>query len=244
MNCVARVGTALTAGLIAITAAAECAVKRGALCITVDDRRFDNWEESLPLFAKYGAHATFFACGPIDARAEACLRRISKAGHSIGLHGLKHLKVPEMVAKLGEEGYIAAEILPQLSVCREKGLPVKSFAYPMSAHTPETDALLLKHFNRLRGGGGEFKAPFPFAEAGGRRFVAGLGSVGVNHTGEKIAGMLREVAERNLVLVVYTHGILDKPTTHCASHADLEQILSAARGLGVAVIGFDELPVD
>lgn len=226
------------------SACKPAAVKRGALCITVDDRNFDNWEASLPLFAKYGSHATFFAYGPIDARAESCLRHLSEAGHSIGLHGLKHLKSPESVAKLGEEGYIAAEILPQLSACREKGLPVKSFAYPMSAHTPETDALLLKHFSRLRGGGGEFKAPFPFAEAGKRRFVAGLGSVGVNHTGEKVAGMLREVAERNLVLVVYTHGILNKPTTHCTSRADLELILSTAKGLGVAALGFDELPVD
>ena len=242
MDCIARVGAALAAGLIAIAATAESGVKRGALCITIDDRRLDNWEASLPLFAKYGAHATFFVCGPIDTKAEACLRRLSEAGHSIGVHGLNHLKVPPSVVKLGEEGYIAADILPQLSVCREKGLPVRSFAYPMSAHTPQTDALLLKHFCRLRGGGGEFKEPFPFAETGKRRFMAGLGSVGVRNTGEKVAGMLHEVAERNLVLVAYTHGILDTPTTHCTSRTDLELILSTAKKLGVAVLGFDELP--
>ncbi len=76
----------------------------GALCLTFDDRNFDGWERNLPLFARYGAHATFFICGPIDARAEACMRRLSAAGHSIGLHGLNHLRAVDALARLGGEG--------------------------------------------------------------------------------------------------------------------------------------------
>ncbi|MBR4172720.1 MAG: polysaccharide deacetylase family protein, partial [Kiritimatiellae bacterium] len=79
---------------------------RGALCLTFDDRNFDAWERNIPLFEKYGAHATFFVCGAIDARAEKCMRRLSAAGHSIGLHGMRHQKATDALQKLGEEGYL------------------------------------------------------------------------------------------------------------------------------------------
>lgn len=91
---------------VAVGAAAETAITRGALCLTFDDRNFDAWERSIPLFAKFGAHAAFFVCGPIDARAESCMRKLSAAGHSIGLHGFKHQKATDALARLGEEGYI------------------------------------------------------------------------------------------------------------------------------------------
>lgn len=79
---------------------------RGALCLTFDDRNFDAWERCIPLFGKYGAHATFFVCGEIDERAERCMKRLAAGGHSLGLHGLRHRKATEGVAALGEEGYL------------------------------------------------------------------------------------------------------------------------------------------
>ena len=104
---------------------------RGALCLTFDDRNFDAWERCIPLFGKYGAHATFFVCGEIDERAERCMKRLAAGGHSLGLHGLRHRKATEGVAALGEEGYLREEIQPQLAVCRAKGINVHSFAYPI-----------------------------------------------------------------------------------------------------------------
>lgn len=215
---------------------------RGALCVTIDDRNLKNWEQTIPVFEKYGAHATFFVCGAIDTDVERCLRLLSKAGHSIGLHGLRHQKVTDLVAKEGEEGFLKSEIFPQLNVCRAKGLPVRSFAYPMSARTEKTDQLLLRYFDRLRGGGGAFKRPFPIKEAAQRRVLIGLGSVGIHNTGAKVAAMLPSVAADDTVLVLYTHGVLAKPTTHCTSIQDLELILSTAKSLDIPVIGFDELP--
>ena len=47
----------------------------GALCVTIDDRNLKNWEQTIPVFEKYGAHTTFFVCGEIDTDAERCLRR-------------------------------------------------------------------------------------------------------------------------------------------------------------------------
>lgn len=229
------------------------AVTNGAICLTFDDRNFDTWERCIPLFEKYGAHATFFVCGPIDARAESCMRKLSAAGHSIGLHGFKHQKATDALARLGEEGYLREEILPQLSVCREKGLDVRSFAYPMSARTAETDALLLRHFARLRAGWGEVDGkswgektpPFHVGESVSRPVVVAQCGTNPADMPERIVAMMPQIAASNLVLTVYAHDIEAKGKSHNhhnITEEDLEKVLSAAKEAGVKVIGFDELP--
>ena len=232
------------AAMAAMAAAAFAAPTRGALCLTFDDRNFDAWEKFVPLFEKYGAHATFFVHGAIDERAEKCLGILSKAGHSIGLHGFKHRKVPEALEKMGEEAYLREEIMPQLAVCRAKGLPVRSFAYPCSSHTPQTDALLLRYFDRLRAGWGGNYSPFPMGEAGSRRVLVGLCSTTPDGP-DKVVGMLPSLAAGDNVLVAYAHSIESpgqKHDGHNITSADLERILAAAKSAGVAMLGFDELP--
>ena len=227
--------------LILSSAVAATAAANGVLCLTFDDSRFPDWEAALPIFAAHGAHATFFAYHDIDDGAVASLRKLSEASHSIGLHGLKHQVAPDVVAKLGEDGYLADEIEPQLAACRAAGLPVRSFAYPMSRHTPQTDAFLLRHFDRLRGGG-DFAGAFPVAEAASRRYLPGLG-VGPKYRrgGAEVAAMVPGVAASNAVLVLYSHGIGETAEGVSMSRADLETILAAAESLGMAIVGFDEL---
>ena len=41
----------------------------GTLCLTFDDRYFENWKNTIPLFRKYNAKVTFFVYGEIDAQA-------------------------------------------------------------------------------------------------------------------------------------------------------------------------------
>lgn len=243
---------ATVAALFGVSAAGNSG-GRGALCLTFDDRNFDAWERCIPLFAKYGAHATFFVCGAIDARAETCMGRLSAAGHSIGLHGMRHQKATDALRRLGEEGYLREEILPQLSVCREKGLYVRSFAYPMSAHTPATDALLLRHFARLRSGfgrvgeksWGEETPPFPLSDAASHRVHVGLCGTTPRDMPDKIAAMMPAIAASNTVLTTYAHNIEPegaKHDNHNITEEDLEKVLAAAKAAGVVVIGFDELP--
>ncbi|MBR2837799.1 MAG: alpha-galactosidase [Kiritimatiellae bacterium] len=217
---------------------------RGAICLSFDDRNFDAWERCLPLFAKYGAHATFFVSGPIDARAEACMKRLSAAGHSVGLHGQRHMKAADALRKRGEEAYLRDEILPQLSVCREKGIPVRSFAYPCSDRTDETDALLLRYFGRLRTGAAKTGVTFPMAEAPGRRLLVGMPAGSPDDAPDRIMAMVPTLAAESKVLVCYAHDI-EKPGTshdcHNLGEVDLERILVAAKAAGVAVVGMDEL---
>ena len=233
---------ALAASILCVARGAQA---RGAICLTFDDRNFDAWERNIPLFAKYDAHATFFVCGPIDERAEACMRRLSAAGHSIGLHGFGHRSAPELLAKLGEEAFLREEILPQLSVCRAKGLPVRSYAYPFSSRTPQTDALLLRHFGRLRAGWGGDSSPRSMEEVSGMRVLVGMCGTSPDDVPGSVADMMPMLAASNSVLVVYAHSIESEREAHDSHHmrrADLEMILAAAKSAGVGAVGFDELP--
>ena len=93
----------------------------GALVLSFDDRNLADWEKSIPLFDKYGAHATFFCTGKIEGDAARVLKKLRDHGHSIGLHGLNHLNANEAVARKGLSGCLNDEIAPQLAGCRAAG---------------------------------------------------------------------------------------------------------------------------
>ena len=238
------------ATIVALVAAFECVaaykgVCGGVLCLSFDDRNFDAWERCLPLFEKYGAHATFFVCGPIDARAEACLKKLSAAGHSVGLHGQRHQRAPQLIAKLGEEGYVREELLPQLSVCQAKGIPVRSFAYPMSTRTEQSDALLLRYFSRLRTGAAKTGMTFKTKDAPSRKVLIGMPATLPDDAPARIVDMMPTLVAEGLTLVAYAHNI-EKPgerhDRHNIREVDLERILAAAKAAHVSVLGMDELP--
>ena len=94
----------------------------GALIISFDDRNLADWERAIPLFDKYDAHATFFFTGRCEGDAARVLKKLSEHGHSIGLHGLKHLNADVAVAEKGGAAYWAGEISPQLDGCRSAGI--------------------------------------------------------------------------------------------------------------------------
>ncbi len=73
------------------------------------------------------------------------MKRLSEAGHSIGLHGLGHLNADEAVAQMGAERYFKEEIQPQFAACQVSYIPITSFAYPNCRSSEETDALFRKH---------------------------------------------------------------------------------------------------
>ena len=237
---------------------------RGVLLLTFDDRNFAGWEAARPIFAKYGAHATFFVSGdflPEDVRA---LKRLSLDGHSIGLHGFKHRNADKYVSTFGAERYYMDEVWPQTDRAQKFYLPYKSFAYPNCRRSDETDALFrAKGFLRVRGGvkgatpydpKGEKQASrkpliendavfFPASELP-RRFRIDTIIVGeAYHTDiEEICACIRRAAERKEVICITSHNIApDAKHIHMKSEW-LERILSVAKECGIAVLGFDELP--
>ena len=236
---------------------------KGILLLSFDDRNFAGWESALPLFARTNAHATFFVCGQWDEEAVSAMRRLSAAGHSVGLHGLAHANADKMIAETSPEEYYRQEVLPQVEAARRAGIPFTSFAYPNCRRTEEADQLLFSHgFSFVRGGLGltpfdpegrrvaEWKplvsiprTAFPVAELPSHRLLNTL-LVGeaYNTQIDDLLNCIRRIAERNEVLVITSHDIA--PDAHFINMklAWLEAMLTTAAELGVAVLGYDELP--
>ena len=229
---------------------------KGALCLTFDDRNFAGWRRELPRFRRYGAHATFFVNGAIDEAAVETMKALKSEGHSLGFHGLTHSRATDLLATLGEDGYLRAEVLPQVDAARAAGLDVVNWAYPMSRRSGRTDAVLGRYFKRLRTGclfrkaivedpmDGHDEVFVPAKDASSRKVLFGTAIPSAHPTWlEDVAGALRRAAERNEILVLYAHDIRNDGgrDPHDISGEQLESILSAAGELGLPVIGFDEL---
>ncbi len=235
----------------------------GTLVLSFDDRNFNDWTKALPIFDKYGAHVTFFVCGPIDGDAIKILKKLRSHGHSIGLHGLRHANADAAIAAKGAERYFEDDILPQAERCRVSFIPVTSFAYPNCRFTEESDALFkAKGFAHVRGGHkgvapydpkGEKQAGlkpihtvdrafFPAAELG-KRFRLDTVIAGESyHTDiEDILKCIRRCAERKEVFVLTSHGIHPGAKGISMKTEWLECILATAKECCVAVLGFDEL---
>ena len=244
-------GTILAAAVVAMFVAAPSAHARGILCLTFDDSHFDDWEAVMPLFEKYNARATFFARGELPPRHVAGMRRLSEAGHSIGLHGRLHVRAPVYLGEHGADAWLRDEVLPQIDICRSAGLPLRNFAYAYNARTDETDGILRGlGFARLRSGvyaspgdAGELNGAFLAAEAGEQLEMRGLGlGKSYGRGAAELLALLPRVAESNLVLSTFSHRICDNPPDNGISPQTLEEILSGAAALGIAVVGFDDLP--
>ena len=78
----------------------------GILCLTFDDAYWENWEKALPVFVKYGAKASFFTSGDINAEALASLKKIDEAGHTVGCHSCRHRGAPEFFKNVSGTMYI------------------------------------------------------------------------------------------------------------------------------------------
>lgn len=236
----------------------------GVLVLGFDDRNFDDWEKAIPLFAKYGAHATFFVSGEFTPDAVRAAKRLRAAGHSIGLHGQHHASAPETIAKRGWAGYCAAELDTVVRQCDVAYIPVRNFAYPNHLRDDGSDKSLLTRFDRLRGGlkgvrpydpkgvrraglkplATDDRVFFPVAELPSRRVLASvlLGEA-YNTDIEDVVACIRRAGERKETLVFASHGIRrDAKGIHLKTEW-LERMLAAARDAGVAVLGYDELPL-
>lgn len=231
-------------------------IVRGAVCLTFDDRNFDGWRRALPVLRKYGAHATFSVCGPIDESARTMLRELQAEGHSLGLHGQKHRAAAKALAELGVDRYLDEEVAPQLSAVRAAGLDVRNWAYPMSDRNAATDGALGLFFSRLRTGclwrkdvaadpmRDHNELFVPAREVAGRRLLYGTPiPSSCKNWREDVSGALARAAERNEVFVLYTHNVRTdgKCDPHDISPAQLEFLLHEAMSYGVLVLGFDEL---
>lgn len=235
----------------------------GMLILSFDDRNFNDWINALPLFGKYGAHATFFFSGPIDDEASSTMKTLSEAGHSIGLHGFRHANADEELTVKSADEFYDEEIRPQLDECRVKGIPVSSYAYPNCRRTDESDALLKQWgFRHIRGGhsgvapfdpdDGKQKGLkplhkvdrifFPASESPLRYRLDTVIAGEAYHTDiNDILACIRRAARRKEAFVLTSHGISPDAKFINMKTEWLEKILATARESGLRIVGFDEL---
>jgi len=237
----------------------------GALLLSFDDRNFAGWTKAEPLFAKYGAHATFFVSGPIDNPAVATMKYLAERGHSVGLHGLNHANADEAIAANGAEAYYTSDIVPQWDSCRVCYVPIKSFAYPNCRFNAASDELFQKKgwARRVRGG---VKGATPFDPQGvkqkdrkplvtndavflpvaelPKRYRIDTIIVGeAYHTDlDEILACLKRAKDRKEILSITSHDIASNAKFIHMKSEWLEKILAYAQEIDLPVIGFDELP--
>jgi len=254
----------LAAGLV--LAATGCAIApkgRGTLCLTFDDRNWQRWEAALPLFAKYGAHASFFPNGQLDDAALASLRKIADAGHTVGPHTLNHADAPQFFAKHGAEKYWEQQLKPQMDAFAKVGIHPKSMAYPNNRRTDETDEFLkTKGFRRFRAGYpgvrpydpkhektaglrplAEIDEVFlPACKVPATAWMRGIGIGEAYNTDiDDVLAALDRAAARNELVVFFSHNIAPDAKSISMKTEWLERILAHAHSLGMRMEGFDRL---
>ena len=225
------------------------------VCLTFDDRNLADWEAMLPVFDKYNAHVTFFINGEIGPAEAARLKAIQAHGHAIGAHGLQHMSYMQCVRQKGmtAEEYAKADSLGQLEAFRAHGIPVTSYACPMSSRDQTLDAILKPHFRHIRGGA--FLRPgqrlvdradcfMPIAEVERHFHFNGKGiDKHPGYSPKMVDEALERVAARRELIVFYAHRIVPDPCDeHHIDPAELERILQKGQQLGLRFYSFDELP--
>ena len=226
-------------------------VKRGVVCFTFDDGVYQSWLPQMPLFARYGARATFFYSGEITPEAAESMKVLRGYGHSVGLHTLNHRDAVDVAMN----AYFEEQVRPQIEAAAARGVTdLRYFAYPNNRHSDETDTFLSRYFRRFRAGIGiklpkgfwiaeQDAAYIPYSELPRRQVLGGCG-IGPYYesTFENLDSALTRAAEENLLILFFSHGILPEARSVHMSEEMLEHLLEKAAELGVVAAGFDELP--
>lgn len=219
--------------------------RQGAVCFTFDDYSGINWIKADAIFKKYDAHATFLIVRNITADKAKVMKKLQAAGHSVGLHTVKHRNANPLPRGWNMEQYIADQVLPQLEECKKYGIKVRSFAYPNNRRTEKTDQALFKYFDYLRAGWGKSKQPIytPLAKLPDKMVLAG-GGIGEYYKSDisKLKKLLDEAHKRDALIVFFSHDITPKAKhIHMPSEL-LEELLKYARKLNMNIVGAEELP--
>lgn len=237
----------------------------GVLLLSFDDRNFADWVAAMPVFAKYDAHATFYVSGDIAGPAVRDLKKIAAAGHSLGLHGYRHLNAPERVDEVGVDQWYREEIaLPHRQAHVAWLLDFITFAYPNGRSTDAIDVWLTNAgWERVRGcspirpydpdgkwlqsNAGRIKpladedgAFVPYREMSSRRrYDSVLLGEAYNTDIDEVCAAIRRAGERKEVLALSSHSIRPGAKGIDLKTEWLERMLATAEKAGVVVEGID-----
>lgn len=130
-------------------------IKMPAVFLCFDDIHIKEWYACREQFFKYDMTVTFYVTqfARLDEHDWALLSELQADGHTIGFHGLNHMRAGDAVSRLGCSAYMQLEILPGLKEMKDRGFNPQHFCYPRGNHNDESDRCLLSTFSTLRTGG-------------------------------------------------------------------------------------------
>ena len=246
------ISLALVAAVVTTVSGAETAPPTGGVvCLTFDDRNFDDWVKALEIVDRSDARATFFVCGKIDDATAAKIKQLTKAGHAIGSHGMNHQAAVKYASEHSAEDYFTNEVASQLEMFKSHGIEVSGFAYPSSSRNSATDRALAP-LGHLRSGIfppkgkrlAEMDAAFvPVDKIAETRVFNGRGiDTNASYDPAQIDEALERAAKNRELIVFYAHDIAESARGHHLQPAELERILKKGRELGLEFRSFAELP--
>lgn len=234
----------------------------GVLLLTYDDRNWDRWVEVLPMFKKYGAHASFYVSGAVAMEKDLkALKKIRQAGHTLGPHTMSHADMVKAFAQMGGPAMYDKEVKPQMEMFKSIGAHPKSLSYPNCIHNKEVDDYLMtRGFTRFRCGHERHVAYdpnhrraatvwattdelfFPVSELPTHHAINGAGMGSAYNTDiDDVCAAIRRAADKNEVLCIYSHDISANPNPISTKTEWLEKVLQTAQSVNMAILGMDEL---
>lgn len=229
-------------------------ITESGILLTFDDRNMLNWEKQLPLFEKYNAHVTFFVdhFDKLSSEQIQALDKLKAAGHTIGCHGLKHVKAAEFCKQHSSEEYIATEIEPALAAMKKQGFEPTCFGYPNSNRSNLTDSILARYFRHLRTGGAKLEnietILYNIDDLKETVCLKGLSFHPKSKDDElvlKVKNIIYQIKGKDKLLVLYAHDIRNNgekgPRNYITIDA-LEELLKFAYDNQIKFYTYDELP--
>jgi len=110
-----------------------------------DDYFPEMWQDCFSLFAKYNARVVFYVM--LSEPTPFCFEA-QKIGHEIAYHTKTHPNLSEVTEEVFFE-----ETLSCINAFRERGIALKTFAYPFGVYKPCMNEKLLQHYCFVRGVG-------------------------------------------------------------------------------------------
>ena len=128
-------------------------IENGGVAISFDDQNVNGWFHANEILSKYSWKASFCVShiDELTDQEKDQLLFLQSEGHEIASHGLRHINAFIYTRSHSIEEYINVEIIPSISIMKNIGFEVNSFAYPYGARTSKIDEALFGYFNILRG---------------------------------------------------------------------------------------------
>jgi len=126
---------------------------RAGVALAFDDTAIDQWYELRDQLARHHAHVTFFVTRWQTSWSEAGKAKLAELvalGHSVEPHSVNHVHALDYVRDHGLDAYIADEVVPSIDEMRAAGYSTTVFAFPFGQSSPEINAAVLQHIDRVR----------------------------------------------------------------------------------------------